>query len=101
MTCLGHAASRSARQPQNGGGALCILATLSLTLVAGCVSTGPKPATSGQLRVSNGGQPFQMWDGAAARKAADAECGGPGVNTSIYDRFDAATGEWVYPEGCA
>ena len=52
------------------------------------------------VRVSNGGQPFQMWDGALARKAADAACGGK-VRVSIYDRFDRATGEWVYPEGCA
>jgi hypothetical protein len=41
-----------------------------------------------------------MWDGALARKVADAACGGA-VNVSIYDRFDRATGEWVYPEGCA
>lgn len=80
---------------------MCILATLSLALAAGCVSTGPKPAASGEVRVTNGGEPFQMWDGAAARQAADSQCGARGVNTSIYDRFDAATGEWVYPEGCA
>ena len=52
------------------------------------------------VRVTNDGQPFQMWEGALARKAADAACGGA-VNVSIYDRFDRATGEWVYPEGCA
>lgn len=73
---------------------------LSLTLAA-CGTTAPSgPVTREPVRVTNGGQPFAMWDGAAARKAADAACGGR-VNVSIYDRFDRATGEWVYPEGCA
>ena len=69
---------------------------------AACVRTEPQPArpATGPLRVLNGGMPFQMWQGAEARKAADAVCGGK-VRTSIYDRFDPATGEWVYPEGCA
>lgn len=79
---------------------MCVLATLSLTL-AGCVPTGPAPTAPGQVRVSNGGLPFQMWDGAAARKLADARCGAKGVNSSIYDRFDRETEEWVYPGGCA
>lgn len=76
---------------------------LSLTLAqAACVATAPMaPATSGPVRVSNGGQPFQMWQGAMARKQADAQCGPRGVKSSIYDRFDRATGEWVYPGGCA
>lgn len=76
----------------------------SLTLAQGaCVATAPvtEPANSGPVRVTNGGQPFQMWDGAAARKAAHAKCGAKGVRSSIYDRFDRATGEWVYPGGCA
>lgn len=76
---------------------------LSLTLAQGaCMATAPDaPVASGVVRVSNGGQPFQTWDGAAARKLADARCGAKGVRVSIYDRFDRATGEWVYPEGCA
>lgn len=76
---------------------------LSLTLAQGaCVATAPTvPASRDPVRVSNGGQPFQMWEGAAARKAADAQCGPKGVSVSIYDRFDRATGEWVYPGGCA
>jgi len=66
------------------------------------VATAPvAPAAREPVRVSNGGQPFAMWDGAAARRAADAQCGSKGVRVSIYDRFDRATGEWVYPEGCA
>lgn len=81
---------------------------LALTVMlaqAACVGTAPTapaaPGTvRGPVRVSNNGQPFQMWEGALARKAADAACGGR-VNVSIYDRFDRATGEWVYPEGCA
>jgi hypothetical protein len=76
---------------------------LSLTLAQGaCVATAPTaPASREPVRVSNRGQPFQMWEGAAARKVADAECGPKGINVSIYDRFDRATGEWVYPGGCA
>jgi hypothetical protein len=74
---------------------------LSVTLAQGaCVATAPVPAAREPVRVSKDGQPFQMWDGAAARKAADAACGGQ-VRTSIYDRYDRASGEWVYPEGCA
>lgn len=75
---------------------------LSVTLAqAGCVATGPSvPAVREPVRVTNDGQPFQMWEGALARKAADAACGGK-VRVSIYDRFDRATGQWVYPEGCA
>ncbi|MFM7442387.1 MAG: hypothetical protein ACKO2N_00535 [Tabrizicola sp.] len=73
---------------------------LSVTLAA-CGTTAPsRPVAREAVRVTNGGQPFQMWEGAAARKAADAACGGA-VNVSIYDRFDRATGEWVFPEGCA
>jgi hypothetical protein len=68
---------------------------------AACVPTGQTaPSSREPVRVTNNGQPFQMWDGAAARKAADAACGGK-VRSSIYDRYDRATGEWVYPEGCA
>jgi hypothetical protein len=75
---------------------------LSVTLVqAACVGTAATaPASREPVRVSNNGQPFQMWEGALARKAADAQCDGR-VRVSIYDRFDRATGEWVYPGGCA
>lgn len=75
---------------------------LSLTVAqTACVATPTTLATSDPVRVTNAGQPFQMSDGALARKAADAECGPRGVRTSIYDRFDRATGEWIYPRGCA
>ncbi len=75
---------------------------LSVTLAqAACVGGAPSaPAAREPVRVTNGGQPFAMWEGALARKAADAACGSK-VRVSIYDRFDRATGEWVYPEGCA
>lgn len=75
--------------------------TLAL-LASGCVAGQEPPvASSDPVRVTNAGQPFQMWDGAAARKAADAQCGPRGVRASIYDRYDRATGAWVYPGGCA
>jgi hypothetical protein len=74
---------------------------LSVLAQAACVATAPSvPAVREPVRVTYGGQPFAMWDGALARKAADVACGGR-VNVSIYDRFDRATGEWVYPGGCA
>jgi hypothetical protein len=72
-------------------------------MLAACVQSSREAASLGAatpVRVTNSGQPFQMWEGALARKAADAACGGK-VRASIYDRFDRATGEWVYPEGCA
>ena len=70
---------------------------------AACVATicsGPSPAVREPVRVSNGGQPFAMWEGALARKAADAACGGA-VNVSIYDRFDRADRRMGLSEGCA
>ena len=76
---------------------------LSVTLAqAACVATASSgPVSREPVRVTNGGQPFQMWEGALARKAADAECGAGGVKVSIYDRYDRTTGAWIYPEGCA
>jgi hypothetical protein len=74
-----------------------------MLVCAACVPSAPvaTPRVVEPVRVSNAGQPFQMWDGAAARKAADAQCGPKGVRTSIYDRFDRDSGAWVYPGGCA
>jgi len=76
---------------------------LTLFLVGpGCVATQPAAVgAEAEVRVTRADQPFQQWDGAAGRKAADAQCGGRGVKTTIYDRFDAATSAWVYPGGCA
>lgn len=70
---------------------------------AACVapSAGGKAQGTEPVRVIKGDQPYQMWEGAAARKTADAQCGPRGVSSSIYDRFDRATGEWVFPGGCA
>ena len=75
---------------------------LSVFAQAACVATVPSaPPPREAVRVTNVGQPYQMWDGAAARKAADAKCGPRGVRSSIYDRYDRPTGAWVYPGGCA
>ncbi|MES2915315.1 MAG: hypothetical protein V4753_09380 [Pseudomonadota bacterium] len=72
-----------------------------LLVASGCQqATLASPASREPVRVTNNGQPFAMWEGSLARRAADAACGGK-VNVSIYDWFDRATGEWVYPEGCA
>ncbi|WP_135450659.1 hypothetical protein [Tabrizicola caldifontis] len=78
---------------------------LSLMMAqAACVATAPQTvpvAASGPVRVTKNGQPFAMWEGAVARKFADAQCGPRGVRSTIYDRYDRVTGEWVYPGGFA
>ena len=86
-------------------------AALSLTLALGaCVQPVPQgtgqgmgagAASTGPLRVTNSGAPFQMFEGAAARRMAEAECARQGkrLRPSIYDRFEAGT--WVYVGGCA
>lgn len=80
-------------------------AALSLTLALGaCVQPTPQGAGRGAavpLRVTNNGEAFRMYEGAAARRVADATCAAQGrrLRPSIYDRFDS--GAWVYVEGCA
>lgn len=80
-------------------------AAMTLAFAAsGCVQPATQVAgsvVSAPLRVSNAGQPFRMWEGAAARKVGEADCAAKGrvLRTSIYDRFEA--GEWVFVEGCA
>lgn len=71
-----------------------LVAVLGLSLAA-CAAPQGAPAPRTEVRVAGLG----FADGAAARRAADAQCGGRGVRTSVYDRYDAGT--WVYPEGCA
>jgi hypothetical protein len=80
-------------------------AALTLCMTAsGCVQTAPAggvAVTAGPLRVTNNGTPFANYDGAAARRQAEAECAalGRSLRPSIYDRYEA--GAWVYPGGCA
>lgn len=85
---------------------------LSLALpLAACVAASPAQvapradlgaslAQSGKaVRVTRTtGTAYTMFDGAPARKDADALCGGK-VRSSIYDRYEAGT--WVFVEGCA
>ncbi|GAB1363381.1 hypothetical protein MASR1M32_26170 [Rhodobacter sp.] len=86
------------------------LPILSLPLAA-CVAAAPAPVApradvgaslsqAGKaVRVTRTAAPaYAMWDGAAARRDADALCGGK-VRSSIYDRYEA--GAWVFVEGCA
>ncbi len=77
------------------------MAVLSVTLATACVPVARQAPAPAPLRVTNGGQPFQMWDGAPARKVGEADCAARGqtLRTSIYDRFEA--GAWVFVEGCA
>ena len=77
---------------------------LTLCLAAsGCVRSAPEGAAvaAAPLTVVRQGAPYANWEGAAARKQADAECAARGqtLRPSIYDRYHA--GAWVYVEGCA
>ncbi|WP_434612497.1 hypothetical protein [Tabrizicola sp. M-4] len=79
-------------------------AALTLCLAAsGCVRTAPEGAAvaAAPLTVTREGTPYANWEGAAARKQAEAECAALGrtLRPSIYDRYQA--GSWVYVEGCA
>lgn len=81
-------------------------AALTLCMAAaGCVQgvpSGAGPAgQAGPLRVAREGVPYAYWEGAAARRQAEAECAARGavLRPSIHDRFEA--GSWVYVEGCA
>ena len=79
-------------------------AALTLCLAAsGCVRTAPEGAAvaAAPLTVTREGTPYANWEGAAARKQAEAECAAMGrtLRPSIYDRYQA--GSWVYVEGCA
>jgi hypothetical protein len=59
-----------------------------------------QPAAGGGVAVTRTtGPAYALWDGAAARRDADALCGPRGVASSIYDRYQA--GAWVFVGGCA
>ncbi|RUS59217.1 hypothetical protein EGN72_14820 [Pseudorhodobacter sp. E13] len=53
---------------------------------------------TGAVEVSRIGRPFENWEGAEARRAADQFCVGR-AKTSIRDRFQGAA--WLIVEGCA
>lgn len=90
-----------------------LVLSLSVPLAA-CVAAAPAPvahraptdvaavlAPAGRgVRVTRtAAPPYALWDGAPARRDADALCGAKGVRSSIYDRYEA--GSWVFVEGCA
>ena len=50
------------------------------------------------LLVTRQGRPFQNWEGAEARRAADAFCVGR-AKTGLRDRFQGEG--WLIVEGCA
>ncbi|MEY4697195.1 MAG: hypothetical protein RIT14_1623 [Pseudomonadota bacterium] len=78
-------------------------AALTLCIAAaGCVRAAPEGAAAGgPLTVVRPAAPFGYWEGAAARKQAEADCAARGsvLRTSLRDRF--AAGAWVFAEGCA
>lgn len=79
-------------------------AALTLCLAAtGCVRTAPDGAAvaAAPLTVVRQGAPYENWEGAAARKQAEADCAARGLSLrpSIYDRYQS--GAWIFPEGCA
>lgn len=72
--------------------------------VAACGTPDVQAVPGGGVPVSvtsATGVAYTYADGAQAKKQADAQCGTGGVRTTIYDRFDEATGAWVFPGGCA
>lgn len=79
-------------------------AALTLCLAAtGCVRSAPDgaPVAAAPLTVTRAGTPYAHWEGAAARKQAEADCAarGQSLRPSIYDRYQG--GAWVFAEGCA
>jgi hypothetical protein len=80
------------------------LGCFGLAVLAACGAPAVQTVPGGGVPVSvtsATGVPYTYADGAQAKAQADAQCGTGGVRTSIRDRFDAATGAWVFPEGCA
>lgn len=72
--------------------------------VAACGAPSAQAVPGGgvPVRVSSAtGMPYTYADGAQAKAQADAQCGTGGVRPTIYDRFDAASGTWIFPGGCA
>lgn len=80
-------------------------AALTLCIAApGCMQTAPSgggAVAAAPLTVVRQGAPYANWEGAAARRQAEAECAARGLSLrpSIYDRYQG--GAWVYVEGCA
>ena len=78
---------------------------MTLALAAsGCGQPAPPgagPVVVAPLRVTNNGVAFQNFEGAAARRIAEATCAGQGrsLRSGIYDRFEG--GAWIFVEGCA
>lgn len=65
---------------------------VAFTLAACAVPTVPPEVSP--ARVAG----LAQWQGADAKRRADAECGPRGVRPSVYDRYEA--GVWVFVEGC-
>ncbi len=90
------------------------IATASLVLLAACGSHVPPQLRGpmvvdgvaydvtrtrlGSVLVKREGRPFLNWEGAEARRAADAFCNGR-AEASIRDRFRGDG--WLIVEGCA
>lgn len=77
-----------------------VIGVAGLGALSACMGAGPAVVAAGPVRVTDPAAPLTYSDGARAKTMADAQCGGR-VQTSIYDRFDDATGAWVFPGGCA
>lgn len=87
------------------GGFSLIGSLIGAGLVGACAAAPPGSAggraAAEPLRVTNGAAPFANFEGVAARKMAEGQCGerGQRLQSSIYDRYEA--GAWVFVEGCA
>lgn len=79
--------------------------TFGALALAGCAAPVPHSAPGYRaeargagLAVTRDGAAFANWEGAEAKRAANALCGGA-VQGSANDHYDA--GAWIFVEGCA
>lgn len=81
--------------------------TVGALALAGCAAPVPQAARvdgyraearGAGLAVMRDAAPFANWEGAEAKRAADAQCGGA-VKSGLRDSYDA--GAWVFVGGCA
>ncbi|WP_417806959.1 hypothetical protein [Thioclava sp.] len=85
-----------------GGAAVLALAACAVPPATDALASVPGYAGAldgqGALVVTREATPFANFEGAAAKRAANAMCGGA-VASSIDDTY--RDGAWVFPKGCA
>jgi hypothetical protein len=75
---------------------------IGAAVLSGCAApaaVAPAPSGAREVRVSGEAGPLANYEGAEAKRLANAQCGPKGVRSSINDRYE--NGTWVFVEGCA